>query len=68
MAQCVISAARSASITTTGIDPIGKAQRNELTYANNDDEKRVSKFEDSPKAQTKNESLKRINEQYAEQI
>ena len=48
-------------------DPIGKARMYELTYANNDDERRISKFEDRLR-QTKNESSREVMNNIIEQI
>nr|DAV51633.1 MAG TPA: hypothetical protein [Caudoviricetes sp.] len=48
-------------------DPIGKARMYELTYANNDDERRISKFEDRLR-QTKNESSRELMNNIIEQI
>lgn len=48
-------------------DPIGKARMYELTCANNDDERRISKFEDRLR-QTKNESSRELMNNIIEQI
>lgn len=48
-------------------DPVGKARMYELTYANNDDERRISKFEDRLR-QTKNESSRELMNNIIEQI
>lgn len=48
-------------------DPVGKTRMYELTYANNDDERRISKFEDRLR-QTKNESSRELMNNIIEQI